>query len=166
MYHKRLRAYRKIAYEIYDDSTTESPKHNVIYQHDNYHKDYEDDLATAKHSIVILSPFMSPAKAKAFVNVSRQALARGVQTSMITTTPSELPSKLIASASDAIRYLQALGIHVNMQQRLHINAAIIDEDIVWYSSMNLMAKDKTDAHLMRLYNKNLAHEILEMHLKE
>ncbi len=166
MYHKRLRAYRKIAYEIYDESPNDERKHNLIYQHDNYIKDYEHDLETARQSIVILSSFISPAKAKSFAHICRQAQARGVHLSIITTKASSIPNKLIPSMSEAIAYLEALGIHVNEQERLHINAAIIDNCVVWYSSMNLMTKGKSDAHLMRLNNKKLAHEMLEIHLTE
>ena len=40
--------------------------------------------------------------------------------------------------------------------------AIIDQEIVWYGSMNLLAKVKIDDSMMRVQSKNIVAELLEL----
>ena len=39
---------------------------------------------------------------------------------------------------------------------------LIDEEIVWYGSMNLLSKEDVDDNLMRVCSKEIAAELLEM----
>lgn len=165
MYHKRLRAYRKIAYEIYSDTPQDGPTHNIIYNSENYLAPYEWDLAQAQQNIVIFSNFVSPLKARQLLDISRMAQARGVSITIITQKSSILPPNLIASASQAQTFLTAAGISIIEQERIHLNTVIIDSKIVWYSSCPLLAKTKNSDMLIRLPNTALAQELLEINLK-
>ncbi len=40
--------------------------------------------------------------------------------------------------------------------------AVIDKEIVWYESVNLLSKEDAEDNLMRVYSKNIAAELLEM----
>ena len=40
--------------------------------------------------------------------------------------------------------------------------AIVDDEIVWYGSMNLLSRAKIDDNLMRVKSKDAAQELLEM----
>lgn len=40
--------------------------------------------------------------------------------------------------------------------------AIIDQEIVWYGSMNLLAKIKIDDSMMRVQSKKIAAELMEL----
>ena len=39
---------------------------------------------------------------------------------------------------------------------------MIDKEIVWYGSMNLLSKEDADDNLMRVCSKEIAAELLEM----
>ena len=45
---------------------------------------------------------------------------------------------------------------------MHEHFAIIDDEIVWYGSMNLLSRAKVDDNLMRVKSKDAAQELLEM----
>jgi len=45
---------------------------------------------------------------------------------------------------------------------MHEHFAIIDDEIVWYGSMNLLSRAKVDDNLMRVKSKDVAQELLEM----
>ena len=45
---------------------------------------------------------------------------------------------------------------------MHEHYAIIDEEIVWYGSMNLLSGEKEDDNLMRVVSKEIAQEIMEI----
>ena len=45
---------------------------------------------------------------------------------------------------------------------MHEHYAIIDEEIVWYGSMNLLSGEKEDDNLMRVVSKEIALELMEI----
>ena len=45
---------------------------------------------------------------------------------------------------------------------MHEHFAIIDGQIVWYGSMNLLSRAKADDNLMRVESKDAAQELLEI----
>jgi len=45
---------------------------------------------------------------------------------------------------------------------MHEHYAIIDEEIVWYGSMNLLSGEKEDDNLMRVVSKEIVLELMEI----
>lgn len=61
-----------------------------------------------------------------------------------------------------INQLMEVGIKVRQEPIMHEHYAIIDEEIVWYGSMNLLSWEKEDDNLMRVVSKEIAQEIMEI----
>ena len=40
--------------------------------------------------------------------------------------------------------------------------AVIDQEVVWYGNINLLAKDKVDDSIMRVLSKEIASELMEI----
>lgn len=40
--------------------------------------------------------------------------------------------------------------------------AVIDQEVVWYGNINLLAKDKVDDSIMRVRSKGIAGELMEI----
>ena len=40
--------------------------------------------------------------------------------------------------------------------------AVIDQEVVWYGNINLLAKDKIDDSIMRVMSKEIAGELMEI----
>ena len=45
---------------------------------------------------------------------------------------------------------------------MHEHFAIIDDEIVWYGSMNLLSRAKVDDNLIRVKSRDASQELLEM----
>jgi len=45
---------------------------------------------------------------------------------------------------------------------MHEHFAIIDDEIVWYGSMNLLSRVKEDDNLIRVKSNDAAQELMEM----
>ena len=61
-----------------------------------------------------------------------------------------------------IHQLMAVGIKVRQEPIMHEHYAIIDEEIVWYGSMNLLSGEKEDDNLMRVVSKEIVLELMEI----
>ena len=67
MYHKRLRTYKKMGYEICLNLTSEKQQANSIFDSETYKPVFEKDLIEANREIVISSPGLNVPKVKAFI---------------------------------------------------------------------------------------------------
>ncbi len=45
---------------------------------------------------------------------------------------------------------------------LHEHFAVIDKEVVWYGSMNMLSREKADDNLIRVKSKEIADELLEI----
>ena len=45
---------------------------------------------------------------------------------------------------------------------MHEHFAIIDDELVWYGSMNLLSRAKVDDNLMRVRSEEAAQELLDI----
>lgn len=62
MYHKRLKAYKQIGYDIFSGIEAQKQTTNTIFDIDNYTDIYQNDLLTAEKEIIISSPAISGKK--------------------------------------------------------------------------------------------------------
>lgn len=60
------------------------------------------------------------------------------------------------------RQLASVGIYVKTFASLHKCFAIIDNDILWYGNLNILAGGKEEDTLVRLKDKNAVGEALDM----
>ena len=162
MYHKRLRTYKKIGYEICNNIIIEKQNANTIFDIDSYEKVYEKDLLEANKEIIISSPGLNHAKVDAFVKLIKQRQEDGVKLMVITLNPERYPEEKIEDTKRLVEILKNCGVRIKLQEHMHEHFAIIDEEIVWYGSMNFLSRAKADDNLMRVKSKDAAQELLEI----
>ena len=162
MYHKRLRIYKKIGYEICNNVIVEKQNANTIFDIDSYEKVYAKDLLEANKEIIISSPGLNRSKVDAFVKLIKHRQEDGVKLTVITLNPEGYPEEKIKDTKRLVEILKNCGIRIKLQEHMHEHFAIIDEEIVWYGSMNFLSRAKADDNLMRVKSKDVAQELLEI----
>lgn len=162
MYHKRLRTYKKIGYEICNNIIVEKQNANTIFDIDSYEKVYEKDLLEANKEIIISSPGLNHVKVDAFVKLIKQRQEDGVKLTVITLNPEGYPEEKIEDTKRLVEKLKNCGVRIKLQEHMHEHFAIIDKEIVWYGSMNFLSRAKADDNLMRVKSKDVAQELLEI----
>lgn len=100
-------------------------------------------------------------KEKLIHTVSKKQ-TQGVKVSVITISPDEYPDNRIESTKKLIDELRAAGIYVKEVSDIHEHFAVIDKEIVWYGSMNMLSREKEDDNLMRVNSREIADELLEI----
>ena len=158
MYHKRLRTYKKIGYEICNSFIVEKQNANAIFDIDTYERVYERDLLEANKEIIISSPGLNHEKVNTFVRLMKRKQEDGVKVTVVTLNPEEK----IEDTKNLVQTLEKCGIKIRLQDHMHEHFAIIDGEIVWYGSMNFLSRAKTDDNLIRLKSKDAAQELMEM----
>lgn len=162
MYHKRLRAYKKIGYELCLNLTEIKQQVNAIFDSESYNKVYEKDLQEANKEIIISSPGINKAKVKQLIMRLKERQEAGVSITIITLSPASYPESRAEKTKELIDDLKNVGITVKEKEMMHEHFAIIDQEIVWYGSMNLLSREKEDDNLMRVVSKEIAQELMEL----
>lgn len=58
--------------------------------------------------------------------------------------------------------LRNAGFNMQLVQQTCEHFAVIDGEIVWYGSVNLLSKEDADDNIMRVESREIASELLEM----
>ena len=161
MYYKRLRTYKRIGYEIITAPNQEKQTANAIFDSESYLPVYEKDLQQANKSIYIASPGLNKSKARRLIALVEQPQTAGVSVTVITLPADSYPQARVEPTKALQTMLQSAGIYLVLQPDLHTHFAVIDQEIVWYGSTNLLSRDKEDDGLMRICSRDVALELLE-----
>ncbi len=161
MYHKRLRTYRQIGYEICSDIHSEMAPKNAIYDFQNYKDIYKDDLKNAAKEIIISSPWVSSGKSWELICLVAEFQEKNRNVKIhVMTRPAELYEELEFEMRQRLQGLKEMGITLHLSEKCHERYAVIDRNIVWYGSMNLLAKEKDTDNLIRIVSREVAEELI------
>ena len=162
MYAKRLKAYARIGYQLRADNAPAKPEANAIYDAENYFETFAADLRAANKSIIISSPSLSTDKTRRLASVMKERLAAGVKVTVVTWHPDVYRYGRDEHRIELMETLRDVGCEIELTRENCQRFAVIDEEIVWYGSMNLLSKEDIEDCVMRVDDINIAAELLEM----
>ena len=162
MYMKRLKAYKQIGYEFGDGLQTVKQTVNAIYDGNNYSENYHKDLLDFNKNIIISSPVISGSKVYELINMLKEKQMSGVQVTIVTWTPDSYGFGDAAYWMQLHEDMRRAGFYIRTVEEYCDRFAVIDQEVVWYGNINLLAKDKVDDSIMRVRSKGIAGELMEI----
>lgn len=162
MYMKRLKAYKQIGYELAGGLKVEKRTVNAIYDGDNYREIFHRDLIDANKNVIISSPAISGPKVNELINMLREKQMAGVQVTIVTWTPDSYGFGDAAYWMQLHEDMRSTGFHIKTVEEHCDRFAVIDQEVVWYGNINLLAKDRADDSIMRVMSKEIAGELMEI----
>ena len=162
MYMKRLKAYKQIGYEFGDGLQTVKQTVNAIYDGNNYSENYHKDLLDSNKNIIISSPVISGSKVYELINMLKEKQMSGVQVTIVTWTPDSYGFGDAAYWMQLHEDMRRAGYYIRTVEEYCDRFAVIDQEVVWYGNINLLAKDKVDDSIMRVRSKGIAGELMEI----
>ena len=162
MYYKRLRAYKKIGYEIVMNEAEKKQETNAIFDSESYTSVFERDVAQADTEIVISSPGIGAKGVHRILKTLEERHDSGVKITLLTLSADNYPQQRIEKTKGLITELIESGVTVLEKTGMHEHFAVIDREIVWYGSVNLLSNAKEEDGLMRVKSREIAQELLEI----
>ena len=159
---KRLKAYKQIGYEIAGGLQINKQTANAIYDGDNYTENYHKDLLDANKNIIISSPAISGQKVYELINMLKEKQASGVQITIVTWTPDSYGFGDAAYWMQLHEDMRKAGFYIKTVEESCERFAVIDQEVVWYGIINLLAKTKVDDSIMRVLSNEIAGELMEI----
>lgn len=162
MYSARLKAYKKIGYELCVNMDGEKQKANAIYDIENYAETYWKDLEEANSAVVVSSPRLNNQKVDRIINILGKRRELGVEVTIVTWHPDAYKYGKDDVRMELMERLRKAGFEIRLVEETCEHYAVIDNEIVWYGSVNLLSKEDAEDNLMRVCSKDIAAELLEM----
>ena len=162
MYAARLKAYKKIGYELCVNMDGEKQKANAIYDIENYAETYWKDLEEANSAVVVSSPRLNNQKVDRIINMLGKRRELGVKVTIVTWHPDAYKYGKDDVRMELMEILRKAGFEIRLVEESCEHYAVIDNEIVWYGSVNLLSKEDAEDNLMRVCSKDIAAELLEM----
>ena len=162
MYHRRLRTYKKIGFEVCTEVLDKQNITNSIFGSDNYREPFEKDILSAAKSIVISSPFLGSKSTNWLIDQVDNLQMHGVRIYVISLSPDHYPGDGREHHMALLQSLRGSGVQILTHPRCYERFAVIDQSIVWYGSMNLLSNAREDDNLMRITSPSIAQELFEL----
>jgi ssDNA-binding Zn-finger/Zn-ribbon topoisomerase 1 len=115
------------------------------------------DIEQAKKSVAIYSGFITPQRVAAYESLFRRKLAEGIKIRCVTRPPKRNGSIPESLGRDALNGLEAMGCVVDTRWDIHEKVVIVDDEIMWFGSLNpLSHTNRTDEMMARIKGKPAA----------
>ena len=110
-----------------------------LYDQDTFDKQFLRDLRNARNGVIIESPFIRSGRIDQLLPTLIKLRQRGIQILINTRNPREHDMEYAAQAENAVAALQELGITVLFTVKHHRKIVVIDEEVFYEGSLNVLS---------------------------
>ncbi len=117
-------------------------------------------MRACKSELIIESPFITQARMNALYSSFRRLTKGGVRVVVNTRNPDEHDDRMRVEALHAISELQGMGIQVLFTDRHHRKLAIVDREIIYEGSINILSHGVSCELMRRIESEPLARQMV------
>lgn len=92
------------------------------------------DLEMVRHRLIIFSPFVSERRVGTLLHDFEKLVNRNIKITVYTRPINDYESR----EQKTIELLEQMGVQVIMRKRIHYKVAVIDDNIAWEGSLNIL----------------------------
>jgi phosphatidylserine/phosphatidylglycerophosphate/cardiolipin synthase-like enzyme len=131
-----------------------------LYDQDTFYKAFLHDLERANSLVVIESPFITSKRMNMLFPALAKLRAKGVRIVINTKPFIEHELSYRNQAIQVVGVLQGLGIEVLLTVGHHRKLAIIDTDILWEGSLNILSQNDSCEVMRRIESRVVIEEMV------
>lgn len=131
-----------------------------LFDNNSFYKAFERDLRRARHSVIIESPFITSRRMEHLLPILIKLCRKGIKVVVNTRNPEEHNVEYMIQAEDAVAAMQEIGIKVLYTVKHHRKLAIIDDEILWEGSLNILSQGDSCEVMRRTVSSSLAWQMI------
>ena len=133
---------------------------NNLYDQNSFYDAFIKDVKHSKTRVIIESPFITTKRINQLSPILSRLIRRGVAV-VINTKPVEEQNALLRNmAYEGIAKLQDIGVRVIVTAGHHRKLAIIDDDIIWEGSLNILSQNDSCEIMRRIHSEQMVSQML------
>lgn len=131
-----------------------------LFDQNTFYEAFLKDLHSCRSELIIESPFITTKRISAIFPKIERLRKRGIKIIINTRDPIEHEGIYQFQAEDAIARLQAIGVHVLYTGGHHRKIVILDKNILWEGSLNVLSQNDTCEMMRRIVSSELAQQMI------
>lgn len=132
-----------------------------LFNDKTFYKAFVRDLYSAKKEIIIYSPFITKFRANYYKNILEKIRRRNIEVFIFTRPVEEYESMIKPQIEHILKWLDNLGVCVYFPGKyIHEKTAIIDREILWEGSLNILAHRASNEMMRRTKSEESAMEVM------
>lgn len=136
-------------------------ENSSLFNQDTFYKQFERDLAHVKHEVIIESPFITSRRMTILLPIFAKLRRRGVSIIINTRDPMEHEGDYCYQALEAVVTMQEMDITVLYTVGHHRKLAIIDREVFYEGSLNIMSFSNSCEIMRRVVSATEAKRLLK-----
>lgn len=151
--------FEKWADVLYSSASSKSIEGSKLYSENEFWPAFYKDLKSSREKVIILSPFVSVNRTSKLLNLLISLLVKEVKIFVLTRPPNEQFGHMAEQAQVAIEKLKQSGVLVSFRSNMHQKVAIIDNEIAWEGSLNILSHNDSEEQMRRIEGEKTIEQI-------
>lgn len=135
-------------------------KMRSLFDQNTFYKAFERDLRRSKHELIIESPFITSRRMSQLMPILAKLRHRDVLVVINTRNPDEHDGDYRRQATEAVGDMQDLGIQVLYTAGHHRKLVIIDREVFYEGSLNILSFSDSCEIMRRVVSSVEAEELM------
>ena len=132
---------------------------STLFDNNTFYKAFERDLRRATQSVIIESPFITRRRMEHLLPLLTKLRRKGVHIVVNTRNPEEHNDEYAIQAENAVAAMQNIGVKVLYTVKHHRKLAIIDEEILWEGSLNILSQGDSCEVMRRTHSIDMVNDV-------
>lgn len=133
-----------------------------LYNEARFYSAFKHDVKRAQREVIIESPFLTVTRVEQLLPMLKRLRKRGIRFRIYTRHPKHHTPRLRNQAYEAIDLLESSKIKVVCCRDLrHRKIAIIDEDILWEGSLNILSQSRSREVMRRTVSNDMCKQMIQ-----
>ncbi len=131
-----------------------------LFDEKTFYQAFIRDLENCKEEVFIESPFITSERTKPLIPLFNKLLEKGVRIYVMTRDPKEHEKKMEYQSEEIISTFERMGVQVLLCiGNHHRKLAIIDRNILWEGSLNILSQNNSREIMRRIEGEELSLEM-------
>jgi ssDNA-binding Zn-finger/Zn-ribbon topoisomerase 1 len=122
----------------------------LVFSAGTFYPAFEMDCRKARREIVVFSPYMTERGTGRWIELWRSKISEGVGVRLVVRPPGDQGGFLEHGLTELIDAVREIGVVIDQRARMHEKLAIIDGDILWHGSLNILSHRDTSESMLRV----------------
>lgn len=132
-----------------------------LFNDKTFYSAFVDDLQKAKEEVIICSPFVTKFRSEFFKQILTKLRKRKVEVFIFTRPVEEYDLVQRAQAESALKDYEELGACIFYPQgNVHEKVAIIDREILWEGSLNILSQRESREMMRRITDEDAVKQVM------
>jgi phosphatidylserine/phosphatidylglycerophosphate/cardiolipin synthase-like enzyme len=128
-----------------------------LFDEKTFYSAFLRDLEGCRNEVIIESPYITSKRAEMLIPIFESLLLRGVKIYVMTRDPKEHEENMEYQSEEAISQFERMGVQVLLCiGNHHRKLAILDRQILWEGSLNILSQNRSREIMRRIENKTMA----------